>query len=44
VQLVDDGKLHEEDSHDLHDSHAQRGEQRGGWVSGTVQICKAVAQ
>ena len=44
VQLVDDGVLHEVDGHDLHDAHAERGEERGGGVAGAVEIGEAVAE
>ncbi len=44
VELLDDGVLHEEDEHDLHDAHAERGEQRGGRVAGAVKVGEAVAE
>ncbi len=44
VQLADDGSLDQVDGHDLHDAHAERGEQRGGGVAGAVEVGEAVAQ
>ena len=41
---LDDGVLHEEDHHDLHDAHAEGGEERGGGVAGAVEIGEAVAE
>ncbi len=44
VEVGDDGLLHEEDKHHLHDAEAECGEQRGGGITGTVEIGEAVTQ
>ena len=44
LKLVDDGMLHEEDEHDLHDAEAEGGEERGGWIAGAVKVGEAVAK
>ena len=44
VEFGDDGALDKVDRHDLHNPHAQRGEQGCGWVPGTIEVGEAVPQ
>ena len=44
VQFGDDGALDEIHRHDLHDAHAERGEQCGGRIARAIEVGEAVAQ
>ncbi len=44
LHLSDNRMLHDVHRGHLHDAEAQRGKQRGRWISGAIKIGQAVAQ